>query len=110
MEVLNKIETQSGDIAASVHGHLTKAPEEIGAGDQGHMFGYATDETEELMPLTHSLATKLGYQLTKARKDGTCAWLRPDGKTQVTIEYHKGEDGSMIPVRVHTILISTQHA
>merc|ERR550519_9248 len=62
------------------------------------------------MPLTHSLATKLGWQLTKVRKDGIVGWLRPDGKTQVTCEYKKGEDGSMIPVRVHTILISTQHS
>merc|ERR1719337_162911 len=62
------------------------------------------------MPLTHSLSTKLGWQLTKVRKDNTVAWLRPDGKTQVTAEYKKGDDGSMIPVRIHTILISTQHA
>lgn len=110
MEVLNKIETQSVDIAQSVHGHFTKAPEEIGAGDQGHMFGYASDETAELMPLTHSLATKLGEQLTKIRKDKTCPWVRPDGKTQVTAEYKKGENGEMIPTRIHTILISTQHS
>jgi S-adenosylmethionine synthetase len=110
MEVLNKLEAQSPDIAQSVHGHNSKSIEEIGAGDQGHMFGYASNETEELMPLTHSLATKLGWQLTKVRKDGTVGWLRPDGKTQVTIEYKKGDDGAMIPVRVHTILISTQHA
>ena len=80
-----------------------------GAGDQGHMFGYATDETPELMPLTHMLATQIGYKLTEVRKNGTVGWLRPDGKTQVTVEYKK-VDGAMIPQRVHTILISTQHA
>jgi S-adenosylmethionine synthetase len=73
------------------------------------MFGYASNETPELMPLTHSLATQLGLQLTIVRKNGTCAWVRPDGKTQVTCEYKKGEDGAMVPQRVHTILISTQH-
>jgi S-adenosylmethionine synthetase len=61
------------------------------------------------MPLTHVLATKLGYRLTEVRKDGTCPWLRPDGKTQVTVEYKK-EGGAVVPVRVHTILISTQHS
>ncbi|KAI3915577.1 hypothetical protein MKW92_042599 [Papaver armeniacum] len=86
---LVNIEQQSPDIAQGVHGHLTKRPEEIGAGDQGHMFGYATDETPELMPLM--------------RKDGTCAWLRPDGKTQVTVEYHN-EAGAMVPLRVHTVI------
>lgn len=70
---------------------------------------YATDETEELMPLTHSLATGLGYRLTQVRKDGTLPKLRPDGKTQVTVEYIKNEDGSVTPQRVHTIVISTQH-
>ena len=61
------------------------------------------------MPLTHSLATGLGFQLTKVRKDGTMPKLRPDGKTQVTVEYKKNADGSMQPLRVHTIVISTQH-
>jgi S-adenosylmethionine synthetase len=107
-KVLMNIEAQSPDIAQGVHGHLTKKPEEIGAGDQGHMFGYATDETEELMPLTHVLATKLGAKLTEVRKNGTCGWLRPDGKTQVTIEY-RNDGGAMVPIRVHTVLISTQH-
>mmetsp|Transcript_718 Transcript_718/g.2129 ORF Transcript_718/g.2129 Transcript_718/m.2129 type:complete len:396 (-) Transcript_718:422-1609(-) len=107
-KVLVHIEAQSPDIGQGVHGMGTKTLEEIGAGDQGHMFGYATDETEQLMPLTHVLATQLGFQLTKVRKDGSVPWLRPDGKTQVTVEYKK-EGGAMIPVRVHTVLISTQH-
>ncbi|KAG6764018.1 hypothetical protein POTOM_031471 [Populus tomentosa] len=107
-KVLVNIEQQSPDIAQGVHGHFSKRPEEIGAGDQGHMFGYATDETPELMPLSHVLATKLGARLTEVRKNGTCAWLRPDGKTQVTVEYYN-ENGAMVPVRVHTVLISTQH-
>jgi S-adenosylmethionine synthetase len=108
-KVLVHIEEQSPDIGQGVHGMGTKTLEEVGAGDQGHMFGYATDETPELMPLTHVLATKLGYRLTEARKNGTCPWLRPDGKTQVTVEYSKSKDGSVTPLRVHTILISTQH-
>ncbi|KAJ0971980.1 hypothetical protein J5N97_019939 [Dioscorea zingiberensis] len=107
-KVLVNVEQQSPDIAQGVHGHLTKKPEEIGAGDQGHMFGYATDETPELMPLTHVLATKLGAKLTEVRKNKTCAWLRPDGKTQVTVEY-RNDGGAMVPIRVHTVLISTQH-
>mmetsp|Transcript_11915 Transcript_11915/g.14192 ORF Transcript_11915/g.14192 Transcript_11915/m.14192 type:complete len:391 (-) Transcript_11915:315-1487(-) len=107
-KVLVNIEEQSPDIGQGVHGMGTKKPEEIGAGDQGHMFGYATDETPELMPLTHVLATQIGYKLTEVRKNGVCPWVRPDGKTQVTIEY-KNEGGAMIPQRVHTILISTQH-
>jgi len=109
-KVLVHIEEQSPDIGQSVHGmgKSDQKPEEIGAGDQGHMFGYATDETPELMPLTHVLATQLGYQLTKVRKDGTLSWVRPDGKIQVTVEY-RNEGGAMVPLRVHTILISTQH-
>jgi S-adenosylmethionine synthetase len=74
------------------------------------MFGYASDETEDCMPLTHSVATKLGKTLTDVRKDGSLWWLRPDGKTQVTIEYKQKADGSVEPLKIHTVVISTQHA
>jgi S-adenosylmethionine synthetase len=83
---------------------------DVGAGDQGIMFGYASDETEDCMPLTHSVATKLGKKLTDVRKDGSLWWLRPDGKTQVTIEYKQKADGSVEPLKIHTVVISTQHA
>jgi S-adenosylmethionine synthetase len=105
--VVVAIEQQSPDIAQGVHEN--RRDEDMGAGDQGIMFGYATDETPELMPLSHVLATKLGKRLTDVRKQGVLKWVRPDGKTQVTVVYRKGDDGAMIPVRVHTILISTQH-
>jgi len=104
--VVVAIEQQSPDIAKGVH--LGKKEEEIGAGDQGHMFGYASDETPELMPLTHLLATQLGERLTQVRKEGICKWVRPDGKTQVVVAY-KCVNGAMVPQYVHTIVISTQH-
>jgi len=101
------IEQQSTDIAQGVH--TGRSDEEIGAGDQGHMFGYATNETEELMPLTHVLATGLCKRLTEARTSGDLSWLRPDAKTQVTVQY-RDDGGVMIPLRVHTVVISAQHA
>merc|ERR1711941_48799 len=107
-EVLVRINKQSPDIAGGVH--VGKEDLDVGAGDQGIMFGYATDETEDCMPLTHSVATKLGKKLTDVRKSGLLWWLRPDGKTQVTIEYLQRPDGSVEPRKIHTVVISTQHA
>jgi S-adenosylmethionine synthetase len=104
--VLVGIEQQSPDIAQGLH--YEKALEELGAGDQGLMFGYATDETPELHPLSHLLAHKLNKKMSDARRDGTCPWLRPDTKTQVTMEY-KHDNGAVVPLRVHTIVISAQH-
>jgi len=107
-EVLVRINKQSPDIAGGVH--VGKEDMDVGAGDQGIMFGYASDETENYMPLTHSMATRLGKTLTDVRKNGLLWWLRPDGKTQVTIEYLEKADGSVEPQKIHTVVISTQHA
>ena len=109
--VLTSIHEQSGDIAQGVNDALEIREGQkdeafsTGAGDQGMMFGYASDETPELMPMPISLAHKLARQLAKVRKDGTLGYLRPDGKTQVSIEYEND-----IPVRVDTIVISNQHS
>jgi len=107
-EVLVRINKQSPDIAGGVH--IGKEDLDVGAGDQGIMFGYASDETEDCMPLTHSMATRLGKKLTDVRKSGLLWWLRPDGKTQVTIQYLQKADGSVEPQKIHTVVISTQHA
>merc|ERR1712228_725425 len=107
-EVMVRINKQSPDIAGGVH--VGKDDLDVGAGDQGIMFGYASDETADCMPLTHSMATRLGKTLTDVRKSGELWWLRPDGKTQVPIQYAMKPDGSVEPQKIHTVVISTQHA
>lgn len=103
--VVVAIEEQSQDISQCVD---RDSIEDLGAGDQGIIFGYATNETEEKIPLSHLVALQLTEKLTSVRKDGTLSWLRPDAKAQVTFEYEL-EDGVVVPVRVHSIVISTQH-
>jgi S-adenosylmethionine synthetase len=111
--VLSAVASQSPDIAQGVdqaleyrsNGSNKADVERLGAGDQGMMFGYACNETDVLMPLPIYLAHRLTQRLSEVRRNGTLPWLRPDGKSQVTIEYQYG-----VPKRVHTVLISTQHA
>ena len=111
--VITAIDEQSTDIAMGVDKALEAKENQmndeqidaIGAGDQGMMFGYATNETEEYMPYAIMLAHKLTRQLTKVRKDGTLSYLRPDGKSQVTVEYDENDK----PVRLDAVVLSTQH-
>lgn len=105
--VLVAIEEQSPDIAQGLH--YEEALEKLGAGDQGIMFGYATDETPELFPLTLQLAHKLNATMAASRRDGSIPWLRPDTKAQVTVEY-KHDNGAVVPLRVHTVVVSAQHS
>lgn len=111
-EIINKIHTQSPDIAMGVDASAeaksgdSSVYDSIGAGDQGMMYGYACTETDSLMPLPITLAHKLTARLTEVRKSGLVNWLRPDGKSQVTVEYDEFDN----PVRVHTVVVSTQHS
>ena len=107
--VLTALHGQSPDIAQGVNDALEERGSgamDIGAGDQGMMFGYACDETPEYMPMAIALAHRITRRLSEARRSGELTWLRPDGKSQVTVEYDENDK----PVRVHTVVVSTQHA
>mmetsp|Transcript_105116 Transcript_105116/g.339012 ORF Transcript_105116/g.339012 Transcript_105116/m.339012 type:complete len:392 (-) Transcript_105116:170-1345(-) len=108
MNVIVAVEEASPDLAQAIT--AGKASEDIGVRDQGIVFGYATDESPSMMPLSHSLATKLCARLDKVRKDGTLGCVRPNGRAQVTVEYREEADGAVVPLRIHTVTLSTHHS
>jgi S-adenosylmethionine synthetase len=108
VNVIVAVDEQSPDLAQAIS--INKVAEEAGSGDHGVVFGYATDETPERMPLSHLLANRLCSRLDAARKDGTIPWARPDGRAQVVVEYKEAPDGSVTPVKVKSVIVCARHA